>query len=209
MEEAGIATDLFHNHYEEHWHHQNDELPANHQRYPLVQYKLHHRRAELVGIGVGAIALQLWLQTSGGSINIAGKAHPIKIRAFQPLEWQPKLLAQAVVYRMNKWLPLNPANYRTWQATPRLIHKAELLDKALWGHLFYFTECLEVNLPRDRLELFVSNIDRQTYKRCYGVQKMAFDITFTTNLNLPNEIGLGQGVSLGFGKLQRLPQLRS
>ncbi len=37
-----------------------------------------------------------------------------------------------------------------------------------------------------------------------GIKMLAFDITFKCNVSLPNYIGLGKGVSLGFGMLHRI-----
>lgn len=205
FESAGISTDVFHNHDESKWGEKPEQnLKDELYRYPLIQYKTHHRKAEILGIGIAAKAPQLWLALAGKDLQVQGRNHALNIYELNQSDWQPKLNGQLQTYRLNKWLPLNGQKYGQWQETPKLEDKAKLLDKVLWGNLFHMAEALGIVLERDKLELFVSSIDMQTYKTAYKQRMLALDITFCTNLNLPDEIGLGQKVSLGFGKVQRI-----
>lgn len=209
--QAGLSTDLFHNHIETNTEESNESSgdgghsDGRHSRYPLVQYKLYHRKAELVGVGPGAGALQLWLQLAGGKLTIDGKEHTLTILHLQVDYWRPILRQSEVVYRMNKWLPFRADTYQTWRQTPRLSERVLLLERSLWGNLHHLMETLQIETPREEIILYLQNIDMQTYKQCYDIKKIAFDVTFATNMHLPNELALGQGVSIGFGKLQRLP----
>lgn len=201
--QAGINTDLFHNHDESQWKfigqkEEKDEIF----RYPLIQYKVRKKRAAVLGLGAGAKALQLWRALTDEDIRMAGKFHYLGNSQLQMMNWRPSLNDQLSTYRLNKWLPFSPKNYERWQNTPKLKDKAELLDKVLWGHLHHMLEGLEFSLDRERLQLYTRTIDMQTYKTCFGVKKLALDITFNTNLSLPEDIGLGQGITIGFGKVQ-------
>jgi len=205
FKEQGIPTDLFHNHFGV------KPMPASGiiqqnsiQRYPVIQYKVRHRQAELWGIGPGAKALQLWLPLAGPNISMQNRSFPLVVNNYEQNPWTPAIQPDLHYFRLNKWLPFNSENYRLWQQTPRLVDRVPILDKILWGNFFHLAESLEVTFPREKLQLFVSTIDQQTYKTSYRIKKLALDITFATNLNLPEEIGLGQGVSLGFGKVQRI-----
>jgi hypothetical protein len=200
-EAAGLGTDLFHNHDESRW---AVPQPDTLHRYPLVQYKVRHRRAALLGLGQGAQAVQLWWALAQGRLPLHGREQALALADQWQVLWQPQLLDHERLYRLNKWLPLNAANYATWQRTPRLADKAQLLDRLLWGHLFHLLEGLGAQLPRAQVRLYVASIDHQSYQNCYGVRKLALDVTFATNVDLPPEIGLGQGVSVGFGKAQPL-----
>ncbi len=205
FESAGISTNLFHNHDESKWSENTEGNPKDElYRYPLVQYKVHHRKAEILGIGTAAKAPQLWMALAGKELKMQGQSHSLGIYELNQSDWQPELNGQIRTYRLNKWLPLNGQKYGQWQETPKLEDKAKLLDKVLWGNLFHMAEALGISLNRNKLALFVSSIDMQTYKTAYGQRMLALDITFCTNLNLPDEIGLGQKVSLGFGKVQRI-----
>lgn len=205
FESAGIPTHLFHNHDETQWKAAPDKnLRDEVYRYPMVQYKVHHRKAEIMGIGPAAKAPQLWMAMAGQDLKMQGQLHKLSVHKLEQEPWQPQINGRLYTYRLNKWLPLNSKNYERWQKSPRLSDKVALLDKALWGHLFHLTDSLDISLDRDQLELFVSSIDMQTFKKAYNTMLLALDITFCTNLPLPEEIGLGQKVSLGFGKVQQI-----
>jgi len=204
FEAAGVPVNVFHNHGEAGPEPPPGQAPPPNElyRYPLIQYKVHHQRAEIVGIGPAAKAPELWLAMAGGSISMQGKSYPLGVYKRQHEQWQPVVNGQLSTYRLNKWLPLNVKNYETWQQSPMLTQKAALLDKALWGNMFHLLEGLGAQVQREALQLFVSSIDMQTYKRAYKTTLLALDVTFCSNLHLPAEIGLGQKVSVGFGKVQ-------
>ena len=213
FEAAGINTEIFHNHKEAVAVGAADDVATaeapeaeNYYHYPLVQYNLRHRKAGIMGIGPGAQAVQLWLSMAGESISVGGETVPLGIRYHRHVQWKPALNPGLQCYRINKWLPFNKLNYGRWQHTHRLQDKAVILDRIIWGHLFHLAETLGVTINREGLQLYVSAIDYMGYCDCYGVKRLALDITFHTNLNLPTEIGLGTGTTIGFGKVQRIPQ---
>lgn len=201
FESANISTELFHNHIEQP---RTDDTTNRYFHYPLIQYKIRRRHAEIMGIGKGAQALQLWLSLIGDTIWIKEEEYTFQIHHHHHDRWIPKLFDKTYPYRLNKWLAFNPKNFDSWKQTPRLTDKAMILDKLIWGHIFHLVEGLELDIDRKQLQLFVSTIDWMGFKDCYGIQKQALDITFYTNLNLPEEIGLGQGTTLGFGKVQSI-----
>ncbi|GEM_PF-2261558 len=210
FEAAGVTTELFHNHKEEVMiadgapMPEEQSAPARSFDYPKVQYKIRHRKAEVFGIGPGAQAVQLWVSLVGDMLNVNGQEVPLSVRHHHHEQWKPQLGEKLQTCRLNKWLAFNPQNYELWQQTPKLVDKAPILDKLLWGHCFHLAEGLDFELDREQLQLHVSTIDMMTYKDCFGIKKLALDITFQTNLNIPEEIGLGQGVTIGFGKVQQI-----
>ena len=207
FERAGISPQLFHNHTTA--LHAGEEAaalppddPGRSFDYPLVQYKIGRRRAGLFGIGEGAIALQLWLALAGDHLLVEGKPYDLQIARHFHHQWKPALSPAVQRYRLNRWLPLSAKNHKKWKNSPRLHDRVHLLEGALWGHLCHLCEGLNIDLPKSGLELYLSSIDHSTYANCYGFQKLALDITFESNFPLPESIGLGQGVTLGFGKVQ-------
>ncbi|MEM6525878.1 MAG: CRISPR-associated endonuclease Cas6 [Bacteroidota bacterium] len=215
FEIANVVTEVFHNHLEK------VAVPAlpeevetpqtgadRYYHYPLIQYQVRHKKAGITGIGRGAQALQLWLSLVGDEITAEGKPLSLTVHQHQHLHWIPALLDEVTTYRINKWLPFNPKNYDLWRSTARLTEKVKLLDKLIWGHLFHLAEGLNIHLNKEALQVYVSTIDMQTFKDCYNIKKLALDITFCTNLNLPGEIGLGQGTTIGFGEVQKIANKR-
>lgn len=210
FEAAGIPTQVFHNHTEPKLVMVSDggedlsEAPKHDRTwdYPLVQYKIRHKKAEIMGIGPGAQAVQLWMSLVGETLTVNGEEVSLAVNTHNHTQWKPELTETARLFRLNKWLPLSAKNYQAWQEMPKLSDKVKLLDGILWGHIFHMAKGVGFEIDKDRFELYTSTIDMQTYKNCFDIKKLALDITFCTNLNLPEEIGLGQGVSIGFGKVQ-------
>ena len=210
FERAGVPTQVFHNHTQPitvpagSAPVQDGNDPGRTFDYPLVQYKIRHKRASIVGIGTGAQAVQLWFSLVGEQLRIDGQDCALEVYAHEHRQWKPALSDTLYRYRINKWLPLNAEKHKTWKQTARLSERVALLDKALWGHFFHLAEGLGLAPDREQLSLYLNSIDMSTYKSCFGIQKLALDVTFESNLPLPEEIGLGQGVSIGFGKVQSL-----
>lgn len=207
FEAAAITTDIFHNHLElvhvdggeENQHEGSLDTQF---RYPLIQYKVRHKKAAILGLGRGAQALQLWMSLAGDDLNYRGKNVPLTLDDHMHGYWEPTIENKISFYRLNKWLPFNVQNFRKWKQTPKLTDRVELLEKLIWGHLWQAMDGLELAVERDKLQLYLSSIDMMRFKDSFGIKRLALDVTFGTNLNLPDEIGLGQGVSIGFGKVQ-------
>ena len=210
---TGVKTDVFHNHVEKTLTSvalQGNEpitsanVTDRYYHYPKIQYQLRHGKAGITGIGEGAEALAFWISTVGGELIVGGRSFSLTIAQEQRIQWTPALLPETNTYRLNKWLAFNPKNHECWKNTPKLTEKVTLINNILWGHVCHLLQDTGFEVCKETLQLYISNIDHQTYMNCYGIQKLALDITFCTNLNLPSEIGLGQGTTIGYGKVQQL-----
>lgn len=105
-------------------------------------------------------------------------------------------------YRLNKWLPFNSENFAEYKAMDSLTDKVALMEKILTGNILSFAKGLGITLTSN-VSCRISSIAGQRLSIYKGVKMMSFDIVFKTNVSLPNYIGLGKGVSLGFGTIYR------
>lgn len=209
---AEIPTAVFHNHKEIALGADNDSLPKGAGRnyhYPYIQYQQRHGRAGIMGIGIGAEAVQLWSSIAADHLTVAGRHFSLEVYQHHHEQWTPAVTEEINVYRLNKWMPFNTENLNLWKNTPRLTDKAKILDKLLWGHHFHLAQGLGFEIDKEHFELYVNTIDHQCWSDCYGVKKLSLDITFSTNLNIPGEIGLGQGTTIGYGKVQNISNKQS
>ncbi|SEJ81888.1 hypothetical protein SAMN05192553_11810 [Cyclobacterium xiamenense] len=209
FEAAAISTDIFHNHLElaevggAAENKQEDRMDTQF-RYPLIQYKVRHKKAAILGLGPGAQALQLWMSLAGEYLDYKGTEIPLSLDDHRHGHWAPELGDKVQHFRLNKWLPFNAQHFQKWKHTPKLTDRVQLLEKLIWGHLWQALDGLELRVERRSLQVYLSTIDMMSFKDSFGIKRLALDVTFGTNLNLPEEIGLGQGVSIGFGKVQQL-----
>jgi hypothetical protein len=76
--------------------------------------------------------------------------------------------------------------------------KATMLERMLIGNILSFAKGMKIHLDKKIQCKIISSEEPRlvTYK---GIKMMSFDVMFKTNVSLPNYIGLGKGVSLGFG----------
>ncbi len=200
-EAAGMEKDLFHNHRNAV---ETSEIETDgsatdyHYRYPLIQYRSEGGHAVLFGIGKGASALRTFLLLSGDFLAIGAKKYMLKnMEVFQ----QTALLQLEEHwhgYRLKDWLALNQEQYQLWKNHPRLRERATLLEKQLTAHVLTFCRDLEWELP-GRMELELTDLHHKKWVSIHGSRALAFDVSYRSNLLLPDHIAMGRGVSHGFG----------
>ena len=78
----------------------------------------------------------------------------------------------------------------------------QLLEKILKGNILSFLKGLGIFLENE-LVCNITNISRVYVEKYKGVGMTAFDIAFSTNLSLPDKIGLGKNAALGFGVVRQ------
>jgi hypothetical protein len=187
---AGLEHDLFHNH---------DADGAVQYRYPVVQYRSERGQAAIVGIDAGGMAMFEWFSRFEGPLLWNDAEHPLRIRRMNVSEHAIQFNHdEPHTYRLYQWLPLDQKRYRDWMALPDLKTRAEVLDRTLVAHILTFCRAVNWRLP-ERLEANIASIGATYRTQLLGNHLVALDVTFRSNLRLPAHIGLGKGVSHGFG----------
>lgn len=96
------------------------------------------------------------------------------------------------------------AEKHNWKNAQTLVEKAQLLDKALFGHFLHAAEEWGLNLDKYKLKLNVKNCIKHQVVDCFHQKKLAFDVEISINCLLPIGFGLGQGASINFGRISKL-----
>lgn len=186
----GEENDLFHNH-------QPDGKVKY--RYPLVQYKVIDGKACLLGIGEdGVAAVQSLLdQPALRTLISEQNDHNLMISS---LETDDLMLFRepTQTYQISQWLALNEINARKWQDDKNMVARLQLLENTLAAHILKFCSAIRWQLPPKSLVVSLSEC-KERRVRFKGVPFMAFDVAFKTNIMLREYVGLGKGVSHGFG----------
>lgn len=191
---AGLDKDAFHNH-------QAGEKQQYHYRYPLIQYRTHRGQAAVFGIGEGSQLLRQWILAAPPAVQIGQKLLPLTLNKIvddlQPVamtgDWQ--------TYYVHQYLPFNADNYQLWKSKPNLIVGIELLQKMLVGHLLNFATGIQWEIP-EHLEVAIMEPPMTKKVKHYRTARIAFDLCFKTNMQLPTGIGIGKGSSHGFGVIR-------
>lgn len=171
--------------------------------YPLIQYKRINKKAAIVCVGEGTDVIgnffsNLTHEIRVGDINIELEIDSVKANNIEVQLWD-----NMFAYRITRWLPLNQENYQRYNETESLADRCEMLERILIGNILSFAKCLG-EMFNQQLKCNITSIDKSYVVNHKGVKMSAFDLSFKSNISLPDYIGLGKGVSLGAGKVTRV-----
>lgn len=186
---AGWHNDLFHNH---------DGDEGLHARYPLIQYRIKGGRAAIFALQDGVASLQEFLMSGHTTLKMQGRYHPLAITRMVKQEHQLYLADRPQTYKLFKWLPLNPDNYAAWQQCADLVERVQLLERILSSQMVGFCASMDWQAP-ERIGASIQHLQLMEKVKAFNVQMLAFNITYTSHLVMPEGIGLGKAVSHGFG----------
>lgn len=106
-------------------------------------------------------------------------------------------------YTLRKWLPLNQENYQEYKKLESLAEQCEFLERVLTGNILSFATGLDIHFEKDVKVRITALEDARIYSY-KGVKMQGFDVQFKCNVSLPDYIGLGKSVSVGFGMVKRM-----
>lgn len=191
-EMAGFEFDRFHNH-----------KPGDQgviYRYPLVQYRTYGKLAGLLALGEATEDVQQSLSVGPWELTWNYQPLPISLDDLQLELCDIALTDHFHEYRLRTYLPFNDRNFHQWKRASGLLAQVSLIQRMLAGHLLNFASGIGWQIP-GRFEVEILHLDRPYHVPLHGVERPAFDLSFCTDLLLPLGIGLGKGVSHGYGVL--------
>lgn len=189
----GIANELYHNH-------STDSVVY---RYPKIQYKRINQCAAIVGINEGADAIGQFLSCGISCLSIGERKENLIIKGVQAEQYIVKEWDTSFEYHLRKWLPLNTDNYKNYITIESLSEKVAFLERILIGNILSFAKGIDVTLAPNII-CQITSMDTPRLQKYKGVKMMMFDVIFKTNVLIPDYIGIGKGVSLGFGIIKRI-----
>ena len=182
---------LLHNHFSEGKYIYN---------YPRVQYKIIENTIIIQGIDEGGDLLKE-ISSSLSTLSL-NKEYSIVEKIIQEKEFDIKPSSQEKHYKfITPWLGLNANNYLRYIQMKSWKDKKELLNNILVGNFLSLSKGLGI-IVNKRLYA-TSHLDEQIveYK---SVKMNAFTGEFKVHYDLPDYIGIGKGVSQGFGCVKQI-----
>jgi hypothetical protein len=88
-------------------------------------------------------------------------------------------------------------------ATTDELSRLALLESILKGNILSFAKGIGWDIDRE-ISLRIDTIEKVRPVTFKEQKVLAFDVTFRTNVFLPDYLGLGKGVSLGFGTVRQM-----
>lgn len=191
---AGKEHILFHNHLAE---------QKYLYRYPLIQYKRIRKHPAIVCLDYGVDQIHNYFENRDWSIAISGRWLEMKIARLLMNQFTIQVWDTTFTYRISNWVALNQDNYREYLSLPEGNGRIEFLEKKLTGNILAFAKGINWDVTR-QLHITIREVERIQPVSLKGKKVMAFTLVFTGNVFLPNYIGLGKSVSLGYGIIKQI-----
>ena len=195
IQKVGLEHEFFHNH-----DNQAISGKAFHYRYPLIQYKRHHRKPAILFIEKGIEEAKHFFSQPDWTLHFANRSYQASIASLDVKQYPLGVTDKEQKYTLRRWMGLNQKNYQQYKDLNGLAAQIQFLEKILAGHILGFAKGVG-HWFEQRFELTIDEMLGMRTSSFEGVKIMTFDIRFKTNLLLPPFIGLGKGVSQGFGSL--------
>lgn len=187
---------LLHNHFQ-------DGSPQY--RYSLVQYKVLNRVPTLVGVGEAAnLLVELFLKMK--TLDIDGQEFQIMSKYINHQKALIGLSDDLHTYRFETlWLGLNQKNHSIYQGLEDENERKNLLKNTLVANIKTLCTDMGIILNRKEHPIMVKfNPTESVITQLKNVKMLAFGGSFTTNILIPNNLGLGKSISRGFGSIIQL-----
>ena len=182
---------LFHNHINDGYRY----------AYPLIQYKRLNNKAALFCIGEGVENIGVFFASNNFNVRIGNKRHCLQIE-----EVNAKLVdiacdtEQIYSYQLTNWLPLNEENYSQFTQTSDTEEQLIMLQRILTGNIPSMLKGLGIRVEQ-RVEAHIKHLEERPNVIIKGVKLYCANISFDSNVLLPQHVGLGKHASVGFGIL--------
>lgn len=179
---------LFHNH-------QSEGLRY---AYPLIQYKCIEGKAGIVCLGEGTEAMSTFFANADFDVCIGKESVHLEVDSIKADKVEIQACDEMFDYLLCRYLPLNQDNYRIYQSIEGLAERCEFIENILVGNILSFAKGLGIRIDGE-VKCKIVSLNEPRTLMFKGVKMLSFNAHFKSNISLPDWIGLGKGVSHGFG----------
>ena len=194
IEKAGKDSILFHNHFEEN---------KFRYRYPLIQYKVINRKPCIICIEQGVDEIHKFFENKSWSIEISGRILEMKVERLNLNTFVMQVWNKMFAYGISNWLALNQENYLKYKDIENLSERISFLESTLKANIISMAKGIDWTVDKN-IELKIMNLLDTRPVTLKGKKLLGFNLTFNTNVFLPNYLGLGKSVSVGYGTVKQL-----
>lgn len=187
------APVFFHNHTESGYRYS----------YPIIQYKIIDGKAAIVCIGKGVECVGQFFVSLKPEIQIGHRKTMLLVENVDVNNIELGVTNQLYDYSISGWLPLNQDNVTVFDNTESLVERVIMLENILTGNILSMAKGVELHIAEE-IKVMITSIDKDYTLMYKDVKMRAMDLRFKSNILLPDNIGLGKGVSIGMGVIKKL-----
>ncbi len=188
VDKVGRENILFHNHLRDGFLY----------KYPLIQYKSINKRPAILCLDLGVDEIHKYFEQKDWSVLIGDKQLEMKIYKLNLNQFTMQVWDKRYRYTIRNWIALNQENVGKFFALESLSERLQFLEKTLIGNIISFAKGISWDVDRT-IELNIINMQEPRPVRLKANTLYGFNLEFSTNVFLPDYIGLGKAVSKGFG----------
>lgn len=171
-------------------------------RYPLIQYKSIGQKPSIFCCGEGVDEIHKLFAKSNWEVLLKDKKITLKVDELRLETTGISIESNYKYYNIHNWLALNIKNYQEYNLFKYDTDRLKKLERILTGNILSFAKGIEWQITSE-LKVNVSKV-MKTYDRKYkSTHLKAFDVCFKSNIFLPDYMGLGKGVSHGYGMIRQ------
>ncbi|MCC6727403.1 MAG: hypothetical protein IT258_23065 [Saprospiraceae bacterium] len=179
--------------------------PQSHeiQPYPLIQFRFNRGKAALFAINEGIETVTNLLQRNDLAIDWENDKYLLRIEQLQLDAASIGLSNLRSNYRVHRWMAFNEDNLQKYKRLVTFRDRLALLEHALTENLMALCSGLGWSAPR-LCDVDIKEITHIQMTKTDDQESLVFDVEFSTDLLLPNGLGMGKSVALGYGVLRKL-----
>jgi hypothetical protein len=121
----------------------------------------------------------------------------VRLHQFQVQVWE-----STFHYHLRNWIPFSQQNLARYDALETEVERIQFLERILTGNILAFGKGIGWWAEK-RVEVGIMRIHSQHTVQFKGLPMISFTLDFRSNASLPYQIGLGKGVSLGYGVVDK------
>jgi len=159
----------------------------------------------IICIDQGVDEIHKYFEKESWNIFISGRLLEMKIARLNMNQFNMQVWDKMFSYSILNWIALNQENYKKYLEIKEMTEKISFLENTLKANILSFAKGIEWTVDKT-IEVRIKNMNPTRIVPLKGKSILGFNMEFSSNVFLPNFIGLGKSVSLGFGVVKSLKE---
>ena len=134
---------------------------------------------------------------------LGARSISLEVQNVRPHRALIQIWNDTISYKITSWLPFNQENYQVYQKMESMNERIAFLERIMTGNILSFAKGIGIHFEQ-QITCSISKILRTDIIEYKNIKMTSFNLLFKSNVSLPDNIGLGKGVSLGNGTIRMI-----